>query len=431
MYLFHIGLHKVSLGTLILALGLLVDDAIIAVETMAVKLEQGFDRLRAAAFAYTSTAFPMLTGTLVTVSGFLPIALAKSAHRRIHPLDLRGVGYRAAAVLARRGDRDSAARLPHPAGASYAPLIWPPRRRHDPVIWTITMSTTPLLPRLRGWIAWCVDRRAWCWSSPSRCSCWVSPQFHSGTATVLPEFGPTGTAGGPPAAGGRLVRGNPARGTAARMVLVESPGDRSLRRLRRHRRAAFLSAAGPAIAAAEFRAVRGDREVGQRPREADRATGSNRYCATSSRRCARASVAPRERSAVGFPVQFRVTGAGIERCGIGPSSRRDDARRPDTTNVQFDWDEPAERSVHFEVDQTKARQLNVSRRTSRLPEMSLTGYTITQFRERDKLIGVDLRAPPPSASIPRRSSTLAIPTAAGVACRSRHSADSLRTSNTA
>src|SRR6204780_2004876 len=78
MYLFHIGLHKVSLGTLILALGLLADDAIIAVESMAVKLEQGFDRLHAAAFAYTSTAFPMLTGTLVTVSGFLPIALAKS-----------------------------------------------------------------------------------------------------------------------------------------------------------------------------------------------------------------------------------------------------------------------------------------------------------------------------------------------------------------
>src|ERR1700732_1270780 len=74
-----VGRHKVSLGTFILALGLLVDDAIIAVETMAVKIEQGFGRLRAAAFAYSSTAFPMLTGTLVTVSGFLPIALAKSA----------------------------------------------------------------------------------------------------------------------------------------------------------------------------------------------------------------------------------------------------------------------------------------------------------------------------------------------------------------
>src|SRR5450830_1544924 len=78
MYMFDIGLHKVSLGTLVLALGLLVDDAIIAVEMMAVKLEQGWNRRRAAAFAYTSTAFPMLTGTLVTVSGFLPIALAKS-----------------------------------------------------------------------------------------------------------------------------------------------------------------------------------------------------------------------------------------------------------------------------------------------------------------------------------------------------------------
>ncbi|MBV8159020.1 MAG: efflux RND transporter permease subunit, partial [Dyella sp.] len=78
MELFGIGLHKVSLGTLVLALGLLVDDAIIAVEMMSVKLEQGWTRVRAAAFAYTSTAFPMLTGTLVTVSGFLPIALAKS-----------------------------------------------------------------------------------------------------------------------------------------------------------------------------------------------------------------------------------------------------------------------------------------------------------------------------------------------------------------
>ncbi|MFZ0872135.1 MAG: efflux RND transporter permease subunit, partial [Rhodanobacter sp.] len=78
MDMFGIGLHKVSLGTLVLALGLLVDDAIIAVEMMSVKLEQGWSRARAAAFAFTSTAFPMLTGTLVTVSGFLPIALAKS-----------------------------------------------------------------------------------------------------------------------------------------------------------------------------------------------------------------------------------------------------------------------------------------------------------------------------------------------------------------
>ena len=79
MYLNGIGLHKISLGTLILALGLLVDDAIIAVEMMSSKMEQGWDRVKAASFAYTSTAMPMLTGTLVTVAGFLPIATAASA----------------------------------------------------------------------------------------------------------------------------------------------------------------------------------------------------------------------------------------------------------------------------------------------------------------------------------------------------------------
>ena len=79
MYLFNVGLHKVSLGALVLALGLLVDDAIIAVEMMWVKMEQGWERTRAASFAYTSTAGPMLSGTLVTVAGFIPIALAKSA----------------------------------------------------------------------------------------------------------------------------------------------------------------------------------------------------------------------------------------------------------------------------------------------------------------------------------------------------------------
>lgn len=73
-----IQLQKISLGALVLALGLLVDDAMIAVEMMARKLEEGYDRLRAASYAYTSTAFPMLTGTLITAAGFLPVGFAKS-----------------------------------------------------------------------------------------------------------------------------------------------------------------------------------------------------------------------------------------------------------------------------------------------------------------------------------------------------------------
>jgi multidrug efflux pump len=78
LWLFGMELHRISLGALILALGLLVDDAMITIEMMARKLEEGWDRTRAATYAYRATAFPMLTGTLITVAGFLPVGLAQS-----------------------------------------------------------------------------------------------------------------------------------------------------------------------------------------------------------------------------------------------------------------------------------------------------------------------------------------------------------------
>ncbi|MBP7607340.1 MAG: efflux RND transporter permease subunit, partial [Giesbergeria sp.] len=78
MWYWDIGLHKISLGSLIIALGLLVDDAIIAVEMMVRKMEEGYDKVRSATFAYEITAIPMLTGTLITAAGFLPIGIAKS-----------------------------------------------------------------------------------------------------------------------------------------------------------------------------------------------------------------------------------------------------------------------------------------------------------------------------------------------------------------
>src|SRR5262249_22322684 len=79
MKLTGISLQRISLGALIIALGLLVDDAMIAVEMMITKMEEGYDRIKAATFAYTSTAFPMLTGTLVTIAGFVPVGFAQSA----------------------------------------------------------------------------------------------------------------------------------------------------------------------------------------------------------------------------------------------------------------------------------------------------------------------------------------------------------------
>jgi multidrug efflux pump subunit AcrB len=79
MLVLGIDLHRISLGALIIALGLLVDDAIIAIEMMIVKMEEGWDRMRAAAYAWTSTAFPMLTGTLIMAAGFIPVGFASSA----------------------------------------------------------------------------------------------------------------------------------------------------------------------------------------------------------------------------------------------------------------------------------------------------------------------------------------------------------------
>lgn len=78
MELAGISLQRISLGALIIALGLLVDDAMIAVEMMITKMEEGYDRIKAATYTYTSTAFPMLTGTLVTIAGFVPVGFAPS-----------------------------------------------------------------------------------------------------------------------------------------------------------------------------------------------------------------------------------------------------------------------------------------------------------------------------------------------------------------
>src|SRR5450830_296136 len=165
MYMFDIGLHKVSLGTLVLALGLLVDDAIIAVEMMAVKLEQGWNRRRAAAFAYTSTAFPMLTGTLVTVAGFLPIAMAKSSTgeytRSIFEVSAIALllSWLAAVVLIPLLGYHILKEKPGASAAAAAPELeqhedGPHEEDHDHPIYQTRVYT-----RLRSMVSWCVAYR--------------------------------------------------------------------------------------------------------------------------------------------------------------------------------------------------------------------------------------------------------------------------------
>ena len=422
MDIFHIGLHKVSLGTLVLALGLLVDDAIIAVETMAVKLEQGYDRMHAAAFAYTSTAFPMLTGTLVTVSGFLPIALAKSATgeytRSIFEVSAIALllswlaavivipllGYRILSEHPTRrafGFHRDATAVDHDAHADHVP--------HADVY------DTRFYRRLREVIGWCVDRR------------WVV------LGVTLVAF----------------VAGMAAFGLVPQQFFPSSDRPELLVDLRLPEGASF-----PATLR---EAQRLEKSLANRP-QIDHfidfvGAGAPRFYLPLDQQLAAPnfaqfvitakSVKDREALAavlgellrkefpmvrtrisrlengppIGFPVQFRVTGPEIgtvrEVSDKVAAVLRTDR---DTTNVQFDWDEPAERSVKFEVDQVKARQLNISSQDiQNYLQMSLTGYTITQFRERDKLIGVDLRAPERDRIDPSQIERLAIPSQSGVA----------------
>ena len=238
MQLFGIGLHKISLGALILALGLLVDDAIIAVEMMAMKMEQGLDRLRAASFAYTSTAFPMLTGTLVTAPASCrsrPRASSTGEYTRsifqvitialLRVLD-RGGGVRplprrpAAAGLASEGGKPSrlarllrrfaprlAARLerapqPHPAGRRRTASARSTRRRS-------TGASAPL-------VHWCVAHRKTVIALTALAFVGVDPRVPLRAAAVLPGVDPPGADGRPAARRGLLARRDRGRGEALR-----------------------------------------------------------------------------------------------------------------------------------------------------------------------------------------------------------------------
>jgi multidrug efflux pump len=148
MHLFSIDLHKVSLGALIIALGLLVDDAIIAVEMMVRKMEEGMSRFEAATFAYTSTAMPMLTGTLITAAGFLPIGLARSAagEYTFSMFSVNAIALLVSWVVAVTFTPYLGFMLlkvkPHAAGES----------AHD-------VFNTPGFQRFRNMVSWCVEWR--------------------------------------------------------------------------------------------------------------------------------------------------------------------------------------------------------------------------------------------------------------------------------
>ncbi|CAH2779647.1 MAG: RND efflux system, inner membrane transporter [uncultured Caballeronia sp.] len=405
MYLFDIGLHKVSLGTLILALGLLVDDAIIAVEMMAVKLEQGWNRSRAAAYAYTSTAFPMLTGTLVTVAGFLPIALAKSSTGEytrsifeVSAIALIASWFAAVVLIPLLGYK-----------------LLPERKReaHHAHDHEHDIYNTKFYTRLRRWLTWCIERRFVVLGITLVLFVIALAGF-----TLIPQqFFPSSDRSDL-LVDVRLQEGASFEATLRETKRLEKVLDG---RPEIDHVVNFVGSGAPRFYLpldqqlqvpnfAQF--VITAKSVEDREKLARWLEPVLREKFSSIRtRLARLENGP----PVGYPVQFRVSGDDLPTVrGIAEKVFAEMRAGAGTANVQYDWDEPSERSVRFDIDQKKARELGISSQdVSDFLAMQLTGYTVTQYREHDKLISVDLLAPKSERVDPAKLATLAMPTPNG------------------
>ena len=407
MYYLGIGLHKISLGALVLALGLLVDDAIIAVEMMAIKMEQGYDRLRAASFAWTSTAFPMLTGTLITAAGFLPIATAQSSTGeytrsifQVVTIALLASWVAAVVFVPYLGER----LLPDLAKIHAA--------KHGAANGVFDPHGTPFYQRVRRVVGWCVRRRK---------TVIVATVGLFVLSVVMFKFVPQQFF---PASGRlelmvdlKLTEGASLNNTAEQVKRLE-------RMLKDHpgidNYVAYVGTGSPrfylpldqqlpATSFAQFVVLAKTIEE----REALRTwliSSLNEQFPTLRSRVTRLENGP----PVGYPVQFRVSGEHIDE--VRALARKVAAKvreNPHVSNVHLDWEEPS-KVVFLNLDQDRARALGVTTsELSRFLQRSLTGSSFSQYREDDELIEILLRGTPDERQQLGALASLAIPTENG------------------
>jgi len=385
MYYLGIGLHKISLGALVLALGLLVDDAIIAVEMMAIKMEQGYSRFKAASFAWTSTAFPMLTGTLITAAGFLPIATAQSGTgeytRSIFQVVAIAllVSWIAAVIFVPYiGEKllPDLAKL-HAAkhGGSDA--------GHDPY-------STPFYRRVRGVVEWCVGHRKTVivltlalFAGSIFMFKFVPQQFFpsSGRLELMVDL--------------KLSEGASLKATEEQVRHLESllkdhPGIDNY--------VAYVGTGSPrfylpldqqlpAASFAQFVVLNKTIEDREAVRKWLIETLANEF-PTLRTRITRLENGP----PVGYPVQFRVSGEHIDEVRTLAREVADRVRENShVTNVHLDWEEPS-KVVYLSIDQERARALGVSSASlSTFLQSALSGNSVSQYREDNELIEILLR----------------------------------------
>ena len=261
MRVFAIDLQRVSLGALIIALGLLVDDAIIAVEMMVVKMEQGWDRFQAATFAYTSTAFPMLTGTLITAAAFTPVGFARSSagEYTFSIFSVVTIALLVSWVVAVVFTPYLGYQILDPVklaavGAKHGGDIYPPfyRRFKSLVVWCLRRRWLVIFATLAIFVA-----------SIAVFATVVKKQFFPDSSR--PEL-PDRTL----AAARRFAQGHRSRGRARRGVAQGRPGHRIGIRLCRQQPAPVLPAAQPAAVRRQLRPVHRCRQRTRRTRRSQR-----------------------------------------------------------------------------------------------------------------------------------------------------------------
>ena len=382
MFYWGVGLHKISLGSLIIALGLLVDDAIIAVEMMVRKLEEGYSKERAATFAYELTSMPMLTGTLITATGFLPIGMAKST-----------TGEYTFAIFAVTA---AALLISWAVSVYFVPylgvkLLRNHARTHDGED-AHELFDSPFYTRLRATVQWCVDHR-WLTIAATVLNFVaglagmgkVQQQFFPDSSRPeilvdlwLPEGATQAQSEAVAARFETRMMKEPGVGqvstwvgsgvprfylpldqifpqTNVSQVILEPKSLEEREALRKRL---------PALLAQEFPEVR-----------------------------ARVKLLPNG-PPVPYPVQFRVRGPDV----AGVRQWADEAKallsaNPNMRGVNDNWNESV-LGLKLEIDQDKARALGVSSQAiAQATRTQFSGSTVGQLRDGDKLVDIVLRQP--------------------------------------
>ncbi|MEO8804059.1 MAG: efflux RND transporter permease subunit [Rudaea sp.] len=436
MKFFDIGLNKISLGALVLALGLLVDDAIIAIEMMAIKMEQGMQRTKAAAFAYTSTAFPMLTGTLVTAAGFLPIATAQSGTGeytrsifQVVTIALLISWFAAVILIPYLGN----ALLPDP-GAAHKPagrvaagvLAWRGRAMnllpsflrnqqpqaadsaaHDPY-------ATTFYRRFRNLVAWCVEHRKTVIASTVLLFAFSLVGFRFVQQQFFPESTRLELLVDLKLPEGSSLTATQTQVSKLEVWLAKRPELDNYTSYVGSGAPRFylpLDQQLPQASFAEFVLLTKNLKDREKLRS-DLLALFNRDFSQVRARVLRLENGP----PVGYPVQFRVSGPDIPTLRVLATRVANTVREnPHVANVNPDWQEPS-KVVRLNIDQQRARVLGVSSQDlANFLQSSLSGVPVTYYRERDQLIQVLLRGPSEERARLSMLANLAVPTATGKA----------------